>query len=493
MKSIFKATALLGGASAITILIGLVSSKVTAVLLGPSGFGLMALYQSIIALTVMIAGLGLPTAVTRAMARALAGGETEEAIAARRAGWIVTICAAAIAMALVAGFAPEIGEVMLGSHADSTWAWFIVPAILFSMLSTLQIAVVNARHRVADLARISVLSAALTLVPAIVLTWMFRSRGVAPALAASMLITLLVSHHYYRRSREEDLPARGGRTVPLLESCRELIAFGLPYVASVAVGAGILAILPVLILQVLGAEEVGLFRASSALAVNYLSVILASLSQDYFPRVASVSDDTEALNRIINDQLFLILLLAGPVILAMMGAVPYLIPLLYSHRFAGAAEILEWQLIGDLFKFATWTMGFVIMTRLGSKTFFLTELFGGTTLLASSWFGMKIWGLPGLGIAFLATGAIACAVNWLVLYRSRGVTWRRDNVVLFVLLALALAALRLISLAGMPLLNLAVAALLAGGFGVYSLMAITREFGGWKAFFGRRRGAAGGG
>lgn len=491
MKSIFKATALLGSASAITILIGLVSSKVTAVLLGPSGFGLMSLYQSVIALVVMIAGLGLPTAVTRAMARSLADGDTAGAIATRRAGWIVTICAAAVAMALVAGFAPWIGAAMLGARTSSDWAWFIVPAILFSMLSTLQIAVVNARHRVADLARISVVSATLTLVPAIALTWALRSRGVAPALAASMLITLLVSHHYYRRHREEDRPP-GGRAVPLADACRDLIGFGLPYMASVAVGAGILAILPVLILRVLGPDEVGLFRASSALAVNYLSVILASLSQDYFPRIASVSDDTESLNRIINDQLFLILLLAGPIILAMMGAVPYLIPLLYSHRFAAAAEILEWQLIGDLFKFATWTMGFVIMTRLGSRTFFLTELVGGATLLATSWFGMTLLGLPGLGIAFLATGAIACALNWLVLYRSRGVIWHRGNVVLFVLLALAMAALRLISLAGMPVLNLAVAALLAGGFGAWSLLAITREFGGWRGLLARRRAAAGG-
>jgi enterobacterial common antigen flippase len=480
MKSIFKATALLGGASAINILIGLISAKVTALLLGPSGFGLMSLYQSVITLTVMVAGLGIPTAVTRAMALALAKGEMQEVVALRRAGWAITIGAALIAMALVAGFAPQINAVMLDGRASADWALFIVPAILFSMLSAVQLGIINARHRVGDLARISVLSALVTLVPTITLTWFFRSRGVAPALAASMLITLVVGYAYYRKGMEKVEALQASPT--LLQPSRGLVAFGLPYMASVAVGSGILTILPILVLHVLGPVEVGLFRASSALAVNYLSLILASLAQDYFPRVSAVSDDIASLNQIINDQLHLVLLLAGPVILAMMGAVPFLIPMLYSHKFDGAAAILEWQLIGDLFKFATWTMGFVIMARLGSRIFFLTELFGGLVLLASSWLGMKIWGLPGLGIAFLVTGVVACATNWAVLYYSRRVTWRRDNLLLFCLLALAMAALRMVSLAGMPLLNLGSAAVLAAGFGAYSLFAIVREFGGLRAF-----------
>lgn len=490
MKSIFKATALLGGASAINILIGLVSAKVTALLLGPSGFGLMSLYQSVISLTVMIASLGVPTAVTRAMARALANGEMREVVALRRAAWIATIGAALVAMALIAGFARQVSAVMLDARANLEWVFFIVPAILFSMLSGIQLAIINARRRVGDLAKISVLSALLTLIPTITLTWLFRSHGVAPALAAGMLINVVVGYLYYRQGGEGELSSATSSPVSIWQSGRELIAFGLPYMASVAVGAGILTILPILVLHVLGPVEVGLFRASSALAVNYLSLILASLAQDYFPRVSSVSDDTESLNRIINDQLYLVLLLAGPVILAMMGVVPFLIPILYSHKFDGAAAILEWQLIGDLFKFATWTMGFVIMARLGSRIFFVTELIGGGVLLTSSWFGMKAWGLPGLGIAFLMTGVIACVINWVVLYRAKGVTWQRHNLLLFILLAFAMAALRVISMAGMPLLNIGSAITLAAGFGSYSLLAIMREFGGLRGILERRRGAA---
>lgn len=492
MKAIFKATALLGGASAINILIGLVSSKVTAVLLGPRGFGLMSLYQSILTLTVMVAGLGLPTAVTRAMALAFAGEGEHRAAVLRRASLVVTFCAAFVAMALISGFSRSLTRGMLDGKTDLQWVAFVVPAILFSMLSGLQSAVINARHRVGDLARISVLTAALSLIPAVVLTWIFREHGVAPALAANTLIGLAVGYYYYRKDGNSLAPAGQFSLASLRGPVRELLGFGVPYMASLAVGAGIVALLPILVLHALGPTEVGLFRAASAIAVNYLGLILAAMAQDYFPRIAQAPDDPKVLHAIVNDQLRLVLLLAGPVILGMMGAVPYLVPLLYSHEFAPAAGLLEWQLIGDLFKFSTWAMAFVVMTRVGSATYFVTELVCGLVLLASSWIGMEFLGLPGLGIGFLVAGVLACAIYWLVLYRSTGITWSSGNMILFLMLAAGMALLRVISIAGQPLLNLAGAAVLATGFGLYSLISIANEFGGWRVILARRRGTANG-
>jgi len=491
MKSILKATAVLGGASVVNILIGLVSSKITALLLGPSGFGLMSLYQSLIGLTIMAAGLGLPTALTRTMAGSLAENDRIRTAALRRAGWAVTLATAILAVGLLLIFSAQVETYLLSARHDLSWTLFILPAIVFSMVSAMQIAVINARHQVADLAKISILTAVLSLLPTILLVWHYREAGVAPAIAANTFISMVVSYHYYRMSfgdEQIDVPSSSSVVVSeLVDAGRELIGFGLPFVASLVVGAGVLTIIPLLVLHALGEAAVGLFRAGSALAVNYLSVILASMAQDYFPRVSKASDDPAELSKIVNDQLHLVFLLAGPVILAMIGLVPYLVPLLYSSDFMAAAEMLEWQLIGDIFKFATWAMGFVIMVKLGSKTFFLTELSSGMVLLAASWFGMRLWGLSGLGIGFFVTGVFACAINWLVLYRSRGITWRRDNVVLFMMLIAAAVLLRAIAMAGVATLNLLVAAVLSGGFGLYSLLAISREFGGWRILLTKRQ------
>ena len=64
------------------------------------------------------------------------------------------------------------------------------------------------------------------------------------------------------------------------------------------------------------------------------------------------------------------MLLAVPMILGTLAVVPYLVPLVYTLKFRPTVEILEWQLIGDIFKFASWTMSFAILARTLAQCFF---------------------------------------------------------------------------------------------------------------------------
>jgi PST family polysaccharide transporter len=486
MRAIFRATAMLGGASVINILLGLVSAKVTALLLGPAGFGLMSLLQAVANVGIMLAGLGVSVGLVRAGARAAGEGEAQYESALRRAAWLITIFGGSVAALLILLFREPISELVLARRGGGGWVALTGPALLFMLLAGVQNSVLNARHRVADLARISIISGAVSLVPTVALVWLLREEGVAPALVASAAVAWLVSLFYYRRARlETRFPAYSVPRHALFQAGGDLLRFGIPYTGSMIVGAGVLMMLPVMVLHVLGPNEVGLYRAASALAVNYMGVLLAAMAQDYLPRVSASAEDPAVLNRLINDQLRLVLLVGGPAILAMLGAVPYLLPLLYSHRFDHAADLLEWQLVGDLFKFAAWTMSFVVMARLGATAFLISELAAGAVLVAASWFGMQAWGLPGLGIAFLVTAFCSCLICWALLRARMRLAFTRDNVGLFLALAAAMALLR-----GLPLLGLeqgrsAIAISLAALTGAYSLRVIVREFGGWKKLLRR--------
>lgn len=482
MKTLFRATAILGSASVVTILIGVVSAKVTAVLLGPAGFGLMALFQTVVSFATLLAGLGTQAGLVREGARAIADGDRSREHALYRAAWLIgTAMGMATAVAMIV-FRDQISWIALDTPDYGIWIALLAPAVLFSLWALIQGSILNAQRRVGDLARISVLSAAISLMPTIVLVWRFGRQGVAPAAIANFLVLWLVSLFFYVRARRR-VPERA--VVPpatqVRAAARTLLGFGIPYMGSMLVGAGVLMVLPILVLHALGSAEVGLFRAASSIAINYLAILLSAMAQDYFPRVAGASDDPATLNGIINDQLRLILLIGGPAILGMLAVTPYLVHLLYSSKFAGAADLLEWQLIGDLFKFATWTMSFVVMARLGGRTFFLTEFAGGTLLLLSSWLGMVIWGLPGLGIAFLVTGACVFLLYWAVLWHRMVLRWNRANVVLFACLAAAMAVVRILPDDEWQYARTLIAGGLASAFAAYSATTILREFGGWTA------------
>ena len=58
-RQIFRSSAIIGGASVINMVIGMVKVKVLAVLLGPAGIGLMGLYQNIMSMAATLAGCPL--------------------------------------------------------------------------------------------------------------------------------------------------------------------------------------------------------------------------------------------------------------------------------------------------------------------------------------------------------------------------------------------------------------------------------------------------
>jgi PST family polysaccharide transporter len=67
-RQIFRASAIVGAASVINVAIGIAKVKVLAVLLGPAGFGLMGLYQNIIAMASTLAGCGVASSGVRQLA-----------------------------------------------------------------------------------------------------------------------------------------------------------------------------------------------------------------------------------------------------------------------------------------------------------------------------------------------------------------------------------------------------------------------------------------
>jgi PST family polysaccharide transporter len=170
------------------------------------------------------------------------------------------------------------------------------------------------------------------------------------------------------------------------------------------------------------------------------------------------------------------MLVAVPMILGSLALVPYLVPLVYSRKFNPAVEILEWQLIGDLFKFSSWTMSFALLARCGSSVYFLTESVGGVAALATTWLAVRWFGLTGLGISFVATYIIYYSVVWVIIRREIPLSltaWNKRMMLAGVAAALIVRILPSTRFAGF---RTPVALTLAMAFGIPSLFIIWREF-----------------
>jgi enterobacterial common antigen flippase len=473
MSSALRATALLAGSSIVSVLVGLVSSKVWAVLLGPSGFGLMGLLQSLVGLAVLIAGMGIGAGLVRAGAKGLAHGNHAEFTALRQSAWMLFWLLGGLA-ALVLVTAREVFSTwLLGGpeHADSIALMGL--ALIFTVAAGIETNVLNAHHRVATLAKVGLLSSVLGAAASLPLLWLLSEQGIAPALIAVAAMSWAVAFYFVRKEVPSVRVAPTRQEV--FQAAGSLLRFGAPYTASMLVGAGAQLVVPFLVLHSLGTEGVGFYKAAVTISVGYLAFLHTAMAQDYYPRVSAVSNQSEELGHLINQQQRLLMLVATPLILALLGLTSHFVPIIYSADFLPAGEVLEWQLIGDLLRFSSWTMSFVILARCRSSTFFFTELIGGLATVVINWLAMRWFGLIGLGVGFVATYAVYYIVVWSVVRREVRLIWTVENKLLLSGCLLLALATRLPSAFGYDQLHTPVALSLATLAAIGSIYMLRHE------------------
>src|SRR5665213_2035233 len=118
-RRILKSSSIIGGASFLNIIIGLLRTKVLAVLLGPAGVGLVSLYRGLQTTASGVATMGLDTVGTRQIAEANAREDARALAVARRALFWATLVLGITGAAVVWCFRSLLARIVLGSTAHA--------------------------------------------------------------------------------------------------------------------------------------------------------------------------------------------------------------------------------------------------------------------------------------------------------------------------------------------------------------------------------------
>lgn len=418
MKTAFRATAILSGGTVVKVAAGLAVAKVWAVLVGPAGVGTLGLLQSLVGLVSIGAALGLSMGVVRLGAGALARGDVGEASALARAALGASALGGLAAAVAVVAFRGALGRNLLEASLGLGDAVWLAAGVIMTVVSGAQLGVLNAHQRVSSLARAAIWGSLAAGAVGVAVLWALRERGLVEAYVAGVAATCAVSSwELARASVSASQPSRA----TVRRAAARLIRFGLPFTASALVGTGVMLALPVLVLRVLDVEAVGQYRAALSVSAGYLGFLLAAMGQDYYPRLAAVGEDPDALGRTVNDQLRLVLLVGGPVVLLAQATAVWVVPLIYAPSFAPAAPVLEWQLAGSLFRYWAWAFSFVVLARSSSAIYFAVEAAAGSLLFVATWGGLVAFGLVGSGVGFLVAYVGYAALVWALVRRREGV------------------------------------------------------------------------
>nr|WP_321459160.1 O-antigen translocase [uncultured Vibrio sp.] len=440
-KQILKSSAIVGGASFLTILIGLVKVKVLAVLLGPAGIGLMGILTTIMGVGASFFGMGLGTSGVRALV--LNNKNSEKFDLARKALFSANFILGLLAIIIIVIFKEELSERFFQSPDYQIAISVIAVGVFFSLISGSQTALLQGLRKITELAKVKVIGALVATVIGLLVVWQFGESGIPFFVITLPLVTCFVAFFYARK-----LPRLTSSSISikdLIPKWRSMFNLGVAFMLAGLMGVGCQLIVRYILNQELNIESVGFFQAAWQISMTYISFVLGAMGADYYPRLTQQIHNKNEANRLVNEQTEIAITFAAPILLAMLAFAPLVINLLYSSEFIDSIEILRWQVFGDALKIISWPLGFIILAKGYSKLFFCTELLWNASYIILVYFGLDLFGIEITGYAFAASYLIYLLAVYAVSRKINAFQWTINNIKLILLLILASATLLLLS------------------------------------------------
>jgi O-antigen/teichoic acid export membrane protein len=471
-RGLIKSMLIIGSAQVVNILISIVRMKVLAVLLGPSGVGLLSIYNSLLGMVQQTAGLGMGSSGVREIASSRVDEATLSRV--RRVLFAAHLVQGTLAMIAVWLLRERIAIWLFGDALRATEVGLIGIAILFGLLASTQTALLQGLRKIDDMGRVTVIGAFVGTLVGLAAVWLQGERGLIWFILVQPLAVVLIALHYTLR-----LPNSMAVRLSLVETWevwKPMAKLGAAFMLGGLTTAATLLIVRGRISQELGLDAAGYFAAAWGITMTYVGFLLGAMGADYYPRLTEVIHDKVAAVRLMNDQAQLGLAIGGPVLLLLIGLAPWVITLLYSSAFEPAVTLLQWQMVGNVFKLASWAMSFSIVAAARGKTFFLMELSGNIVFLSMVFVFLPRVGLEVTAYAFVLGYLVYLTIVYVLARSIHGFRWQALSLGLLGLhtsLGLALLVLALIA----PLAAAMASPLLAAATGLFGLRVVLRKVG----------------
>ena len=397
-KKIIKATSIFGSVQVFSLISSVLKSKLIAILLGPNGFGIISLLTSSVDIVRSIFGFSIETSGVKNIAIFSKNSSNE----------LESEVSLLIKIALFSGIfglifyvflAPFISLSSFGTYKQWYLVAFLSIVVLFKQLSNSYSAIFQGIEKYKTIAKISVISSFFSFILTIVFVYFLKFDGIIPSLIFSAFISYLISRHYFIKL---NIKKKTISYTSVISKGKNLLLFGSLLTISGYIPLLINYSLQVYINCTAGLLQVGIYSVALMIMNGYIDMIFNAMSTEYYPRISSISEDSEELNKAVNQQIYFSMLVITPILLFFAGFSSYIIKFILNSEFLAVVPLLNWALVGMFFKAISFCMGYIILAKADKK------LFSYTTIVSNILYGLLLFlgyyhkGLEGIGMAFFS-------------------------------------------------------------------------------------------
>lgn len=423
-KQILQSSAVIGSSSMFNVFIGMLRTKILALVLGPAGFGLMGVLTTIADVARSAAELGINSSGVRQIAESVGSGNNQRValtITVLRRTAIVLGAFGGLALALLSR---QVSQFTFGTTEHTGAVALVGLVVFFRMVADGQGALLQGMRRIGDMAKGSIVGNVVGSVLTIALVYWLREDGIALSLVLGAASSVAVLWWFSRKVQIEPLKLSIGQ---VRQEAGALLRLGVAFMASGLLMMGAAYAVRIVLIRHEGLPAAGFYQAAWTLGGLYVGFILQAMGTDFYPRLVGVIRDNAESNRLVNEQSRVSLLLAGPGVIATMVFAPVAIHVFYTAEFAAAAEVLRWICAGMALRVISWPMGFLIVARNSQGVFIATELAWVAVNIGTSIAFVQLWGMTGIGVAFMLSYVFHALMIYPIVRRMTGFRWSRDN------------------------------------------------------------------
>lgn len=438
---VLKYTGLFGGVQVLTMLVGVLRTKVVAIFLGPTGLALINIYNNVVSLLNQCTNMGISFSAVKDVAEkyALADKEGIEMSVRSVRAWCVITAIVGTLMGLV--LSPLISLLTFGNYSYTSSFALLSPMVGMLAITGGEMAILKGLKCLKRVAAISVVCAIVALFVYLVFYGTMGTTSIVPALLLSNLGILLV-HLYYST---KVVPWRWNMlNTTNLKYGMPFIKLGVAYIVAGAFGQGAEYVMRALMVRLGGVDVVGLYNCGYIMIVSYASLVFMAVENDYFPRLSAVKDNRQLMCNTVNKQIEVCVLLVAPILVSFVILMPWVVRLLFSAEFVSSVNMATCAVFYMFFKSLTLPVAYLPLSHGDSKIYVVSEVTYDVLLAIAIPSFYYLLGLEGTGWALTLMGLFDLLFIHIFYYFKYGYRFKTTSPIAilaqFALLAIAVYA-----------------------------------------------------
>ncbi len=376
-------------ATGVKMITSFVMAKVIAIKLGPEGLGIIGQLNSFVLIIMTLSTGAITNGVVKYIAQYNDDIEKQNKVI-HAAISITLLCT--VFFSLVVGIGSTFWSSYIFNGNKEYLGVFLVFGLSLVFYSTfnLFVSILNGLQLYKKFNLLNILTSIVGLIFSVVLIFQFGLMGALYATVTYQSVVFVLLFFFARKSKRFKRNALFNFSDTGIY--KGLLSFSMMTLVSTICVPYVQILIRKFIHETCGAVQMGYYEGITRISVLYLTMITTTLSVYYLPRLSELKNREDIKKEVWYGYKIII-----PALLAFCIVIYFsrylVINLVFTNSFTEMANLFLPQLIGDVFKIASWLLAFMMLAKAMTKQFIITEIFFSVslyifTILFVNWFGV---------------------------------------------------------------------------------------------------------